>query len=68
VEVPVANKTTTTQEYRPSFKEGRRTYTLTRKKLVRTKQDKLEYDRPYPKVVLNKDLDTIDTMPILNAY
>jgi hypothetical protein len=26
VEVPVANKTTTTQEYRPSFKEGRRTY------------------------------------------
>jgi hypothetical protein len=26
VEVPVANKTTTTQEYRPSFKEGRRSY------------------------------------------
>jgi hypothetical protein len=26
VEIPVANKTTTTQEYRPSFKEGRRRY------------------------------------------
>jgi hypothetical protein len=48
VEIPVANKTTTTQEYRPSFKEGRRSYTQSQKALI-TKQDKLEYDRKYQK-------------------
>jgi hypothetical protein len=48
VEVPVANKTTTTQEYRPSFKEGRRSYTESQDAL-RIKQGLLEYDRKYHK-------------------
>jgi hypothetical protein len=42
VEVPVANKTTTTQEYRPSFKEGRRTYSNSQNLL----EQKWLYDQP----------------------
>jgi hypothetical protein len=42
VEVPVANKTTTTQEYRPSFKEGRRNYSKSQNLL----EQKWLYDQP----------------------
>jgi hypothetical protein len=42
VEIPVANKTTTTQEYRPSFKEGRRTYSNSQNLL----EQKWLYDQP----------------------
>jgi hypothetical protein len=42
VEVPVANKTTTTQEYRPSFKEGRRNYSSSQNLL----ENKWLYDQP----------------------
>ena len=42
VEIPVANKTTTTQEYRPSFKEGRRSYSSSQNLL----ENKWLYDQP----------------------
>lgn len=42
VENPVANKLTTTQEYRPSFKEGRRTYSNSQNLL----EQKWLYDQP----------------------
>jgi hypothetical protein len=45
VEIPVANKTTTTQEYRPSFKEGRRNYSLSQSLLVNKRKSQKEYEK-----------------------
>jgi hypothetical protein len=45
VEIPVANKTTTTQEYRPSFKEGRRSYQDTSEKLGTKRLSQKEYEK-----------------------
>ena len=42
VEIPVANSTQTTQEYRPSFKEGRRSYSSSQNLL----ENKWLYDQP----------------------
>jgi hypothetical protein len=42
VEIPVANSTQTTQEYRPSFKEGRRSYSSSQNLL----EQKWLYDQP----------------------
>jgi hypothetical protein len=42
VEIPVANSTKTTQEYRPSFKEGRRSYSSSQNLL----ENKWLYDQP----------------------
>jgi hypothetical protein len=45
VEIPVANKTTTTQEYRPSFKEGRRNYSLSQSLLGNKRKSQKEYEK-----------------------
>jgi hypothetical protein len=47
VETPVANKTTTTQEYRPSFKEGRRSYQTTQMLLTNKNYEARNESKPY---------------------
>jgi hypothetical protein len=47
VEVPVANKTTTTQEYRPSFKEGRRSYSNSQGLLVNKNYEARNEGKPF---------------------
>jgi hypothetical protein len=69
VEIPVANKTTTTQEYRPSFKEGRRNYDLiadkqwkkeSNRKVFKT-QNKFRYNKHYAYIerILEKETPSI---------
>jgi hypothetical protein len=67
VEVPVANKTTTTQEYRPSFKEGRRNYSLSQGLLVnknyeaRNEAKAYRYNKHYAYIerILEKEVPSI---------
>jgi hypothetical protein len=47
IETPVANKTTTTQEYRPSFKEGRRSYQTTQMLLTNKNYEARNESKPY---------------------
>ena len=47
VEIPVANSTKTTQEYRPSFKEGRRSYSLSQGLLVNKNYEARNEAKPY---------------------